>query len=166
VSEQAPFQLRKATVADAGAILACLAAAFEEYRSQYTPPAFADTILDADTIQVRMRRMRVFVAESGGEIVGTIGCSANRIEGHIRGMAILPDRQGSGVAGALLHAAEVELFNNGCSYVALDTTQPLARAIRFYEKHGYRATGRVCDFFGMPLYEYSKSLRKLPGVVG
>jgi len=32
-------------------------------------------------------------------------------------------------------------------------------AIRFYEKHGFRSSGKVSDFFGMPLYEYIKELR-------
>ena len=32
------------------------------------------------------------------------------------------------------------------------------RAIRFYERHGYRPTGRVSDFFGMELIEYAKEL--------
>jgi len=28
--------------------------------------------------------------------------------------------------------------------------------MRFYEKHGYRRSGKVSDFFGMPLVEYVK----------
>jgi len=42
--------------------------------------------------------------------------------------------------------------------VTLDTTAPLAHAIHFYEINGYSATGRIGDFFGMPLYEYAKPL--------
>lgn len=30
--------------------------------------------------------------------------------------------------------------------------------VRFYEKHGFAASGRVADFFGMPLFEYTKFL--------
>jgi putative acetyltransferase len=73
-------------------------------------------------------------------------------------MAVLPEWQGSGVARALLHAAETELRKNQCERVTLDTTEPLQRAVRFYEKHGFRPSGRVSDFFGMPLYEYVKLL--------
>ncbi len=29
-----------------------------------------------------------------------------------------------------------------------------------YEKNGYRASGRVADFFGMPLFQYVKPLRQ------
>jgi hypothetical protein len=34
--------------------------------------------------------------------------------------------------------------------------------MRFYEKHGYRRSGKVTDFFGMDLYEFVKELR-VPG---
>ena len=44
----------------------------------------------------------------------------------------------------------------GCQRIALDTTQPLERAMRFYEKNGYQRSGKVSDLFGMPLVEYVK----------
>ena len=152
------FQIRKAQNQDADGILACLRAAFEGYRAQYTPEGFADTVLNPETIQVRLRDMHVFVAVLKGRIVGTIGCAINQKEGHLRGMAVHPDLQGTEVARALLRAAESELRKNGCTFATLDTTAPLKRATRFYEKHGFSASGRVSDFFGMPLYEYSKPL--------
>jgi ribosomal protein S18 acetylase RimI-like enzyme len=102
--------------------------------------------------------MCVFVAVAGEDIVGTIGCKIDGREGHLRGMAVLPEWQGEGVALGLLRAAEGELQARGCDHVTLDTTEPLRRAVRFYEKHGFKATGRVSDFFGMKLFEYSKPL--------
>jgi GNAT superfamily N-acetyltransferase len=69
-----------------------------------------------------------------------------------------PRHQGRGIADRLLHAGETELRRLGCSRVTLDTTRPLECAIRFYERCGYRATGVVRDFFGMPLFEYAKDL--------
>jgi len=105
--------------------------------------------------------MSVFVAvDEAGEVVGTIGRSVvNDDEGHIRGMAVDPRYQGSGVAVRLLEAVEAELRDRGCSRVSLDTTAPLERAVRFYERNGFRASGKVVDFFGMPLFEYVKRLR-------
>ena len=73
-------------------------------------------------------------------------------------MAVLPEWQGQGIAPRLLQAAEEELAARGCVRITLDTTEPLLRAVRFYEKHGYRRTGRTTDFFGMPLHEYAKDL--------
>jgi GNAT superfamily N-acetyltransferase len=73
-------------------------------------------------------------------------------------MAVDPAWQGIGVASALLRAAEAALAERGCVRVTLDTTQVLSRAKRFYERNGYRLSGSVTDFFGMPLYEFFKHL--------
>ena len=152
--------IRRATVEDASAILGCLRAAFEPYRSSYTPAAFADTVLSEETIQLRFACMCILVAlNEKRDVVGTIGCSADGSgEGHLRGMAVLPAWQGHGVAEKLLQSAENELAAQACKRISLDTTEPLQRAMRFYEKHGYRCSGNVTDFFGMPLHEYIKSL--------
>ena len=69
-------------------------------------------------------------------------------------MAVRPSWQGKGVAGALLQAALDNLRSMACRRVTLDTTLPLARAVRFYEKNGFRKSGKVTDFFGMPLVEH------------
>ena len=171
MSIQRQFEIRHADNGDAAAILACLAAAFEPYRAMYTPDGFRDTVLTPETLRARMQTMKIFVAVSSGEIIGTIGYSvvaaatgemsagsASGKEGHVRGMAVAPLWQGGGAAAALLAAAEQELRACGCSRVTLDTTEPLKRAIRFYVKKGYTASGKEGDFFGMPLYEYVKKL--------
>jgi GNAT superfamily N-acetyltransferase len=152
------YHVRKAIGHDGEGILRCLAVAFEPYRHQYTSAAYSDTVLDSDLVQRRFRQMCVFVAVSEGLIVGTLACKENGEEGHLRGMAVLPEWQGTHVAVALLQAAENELRQNHCMWVTLDTTAPLQRATRFYEKHGFAASGRISDFFGMPLIEYVKSL--------
>ncbi len=157
---QAGITIRKALKADAAGILECLKIAFEPYRDQYTPGGFADTVLTPETIHDRLGQMSVFVAvTAGSQIVGTIACSViSAGEGHLRGMAVLPEWHGRGIAERLLQSVEAELAARHCSRVTLDTTEPLQRAMRFYEKHGYVASGRTTDFFGMPLYEYVKEL--------
>ena len=76
-------------------------------------------------------------------------------------MAVLPQAQGLGVARRLLDVAESKLRDKECSRITLDTTAPLNRAIHFYEKKGFRRSGRVTDFFGMPLIEYEKLLASI-----
>jgi ribosomal protein S18 acetylase RimI-like enzyme len=109
-------------------------------------------------MQRRFQEMTVFIAtEKSGEIVGTIACSVVHLEqGHIRGMAILPTAQGRGIAARLLAHAEAHFRKRNCKRISLDTTAPLTRAIRFYERSGFSPSGKVRDFFGMPLYEYVK----------
>jgi N-acetylglutamate synthase-like GNAT family acetyltransferase len=155
---QRSFTIRRADSNDGEAIVACLAAAFAPSRNSYTPAAFTDTVLDSRLVQHRLRESCVFVAVSEGNVVGTVACAVSGEEGHLRGMAVLPDWQGSGVALALLQAAEAEIRNQRCKHVTLDTTEPLARAMHFYARHGFTQSGRVSDFFGMPLHEWVKFL--------
>jgi len=154
------FSINRASAEDSAGILECLHRAFEPYRKNYTGEGFLDTVLTPETLAQRLQTMAIFVArDASGAIVGTIGCNCvDDDEGHIRGMAVLEPWQGCGVALELLDAAESELRKLGCRRATLDTTQPLQRAISFYKKHGYRPTGKVGDFFGMPLYEYAKHL--------
>jgi N-acetylglutamate synthase-like GNAT family acetyltransferase len=155
---QRSFTIRRAVSNDGEAIVACLAAVFAPYSNSYTAAGLADTVLDSESVQCRLREMYVFVAVSEGNVVGTVACAVSGEEGHLRGMAVLPDWQGSGVASALLEAAEAEIRSQRCKRVTLDTTEPLARAMRFYARHGFRLSGRVSDFFGMPLHEWVKFL--------
>ena len=110
-------------------------------------------MLTPQTVYERLKGMSVFLAVTGtGEIVGTIGCQVvSAEEGHLRGMAVLPEWQGHGVAELLLRRAARELRSKGCVRVSLDTIKPLQRAVRFYEKHGFRSSRKASDFFGMPL---------------
>lgn len=152
------FAVRRARPSDLSGVVACLALAFEPYRKEYTPDAFRDTVLSIADAEQRVCEMTILVAEDrSARIVGTIAHHVVRPgEGHLRGMAVLPELQGRRIAERLLDAAETELRALGCSGVTLDTTGPLARAIRFYARRGYTATGVVRDFFGMPLFEYAK----------
>jgi predicted N-acetyltransferase YhbS len=150
--------VRRAREADAGGILRTLLAAFEPYRSQYTAAAFADTVLTPERLRARMADTSVFVATADGEIVGTVAVSVGGDEAHLRGMAIQPAWQRHRVGRRLLRRALDEAQVSGCRRVTLDTTAPLAAAAGFYESSGFARTGRVQDFFGMPLCEYATAL--------
>ncbi len=154
------FAIHPASVEDAAAILHCLRAAFEPYRSQYSPQAWLDTVMTPDTLLHRLTSMTVLIAVSAqGNVVGTIGGAVvSASEGHLRGMAVPPEWHGRGIARRLLEAMEKHLLAKGCTRISLDTTEPLQRAMRFYEKNGFTRTGKIADFFGMPLIEYAKSL--------
>jgi len=152
------LSIRRATADDAGRILDCLRAAFAPYRPDYTPAGFLDTVLSPETMRGRLAAMTVLVAAEHEAILGTLSYELEGEEGRLRGMAVLPERQGTDVAAALLSHAEADLRRLGCARIRLDTTEPLRRAVRFYLRRGFRPTGRVTDFFGMPLHEYAKRL--------
>lgn len=160
LAKNSAIQIRTATRGDAAGILECLRAAFAEYREEYTESAYLDTVLTPESLEMRLSKSAVFVALDGTQqVVGTVGVrQADEREGHIRGMAVRPEWQGAGVAQQLLNHAEAELRERKCSRVSLDTTNPLRRAMRFYERNGYDRSGKVTDFFGMALIEYVKKL--------
>jgi len=152
--------IRRAGLKDIPGVIHCLTAAFEPYRESYTQEAFRDTVPTAEDAQRRFNEMTILVAEDeSSRIIGSISYHVyDSSEGHLRGMAVVPEFQGSGVANRLLRAAEAELRELGCSRVTLDATLPLKRATRFYMQHDFKATGITKDFFGMPLFEFEKSL--------
>jgi len=149
-------EIRSANHGDAVAILQCLNAAFTRHRPEYTAAAFADTVLSPEALHFRLQQMQVLVATLAGQVVGTVAGACNGAEGHLRGMAVLPEYHGRGVAGKLLAAIEGDLRSRGCERITLDTTLPLQAAMKFYEKNGYQRSGNIADFFGMPLLEYVK----------
>ena len=153
-------EVRNATADDAEDILKCLREAFEPYRQRYTPEGYLDTVLTPMTLRQRLASMIVLVATSqSAQIIGTVACApASSGEGHIRGMAVLPEWHGTGVAQSLLDAGIADLRARGCTRVTLDTTEPLDRAVRFYRRNGFRPSGVVRVFFGMPLFGYVKAL--------
>jgi GNAT superfamily N-acetyltransferase len=157
------YSIRPAVGSDQAGILKCLTAAFGPYRKDYTAGAFTDTVLDATSLGERLRQMHILVATpevatSESAILGTIAGKVSADKGHIRGMAVLPELQGTGVAGHLLSAIEAWLREQGCNRVTLNSTLPLGAAMRFYEKNGYVRSGRTSDFFGLTLVEYAKTL--------
>ena len=151
--------IQRATVQHADGILECLRSAFAPYEHYYTAVAY-DTVLTRETLLRRLDPMTVFVAlDRTGRVVGAIACNvAGQAESHLRGIAVRPECQARGIADQLLERAEAELVKQNCSRITLDTTEPLRRAMRFYEQHGFRRSGTLRDFFGMPLIEYVKVL--------
>ena len=149
-----------ASLRDREAVMRCLHEAFEPYRHFYPPEAYEDSTLSERNIEERFATMTVLVAEDiYGDVVGTIAwCKHKDGEGRIRGMAVLPSEQGSGAADALLKAAEDAMRRAGCKVATLDTTEPLVRAQKFYEKRGYVQWPERGDFYGMPLIRYAKPL--------
>lgn len=154
------ISIRRATAHHADGVLECLRAAFAPYEHHYSAAGYEDTVLTGDAFLLRLGEMAIFVAlDFEGRVIGTIGCKKiGQTEGHLRGMAVRPECQARGIADRLLKFAEAELARQNCSRITLDTTEPLQGAMRFYERHGYRRSGAVRDFFGMPLIEYVKQL--------
>ena len=162
VSEPTAVEVRRARSDDVDGILRCLRGAFDEYREQYTPGAFSDTVPNVESLNTRLQTMSVYVAVTARDgVVGTLAAGrTDEGEGHLRGMAVDPRFRNRGVAGQLLATVLDDLRASGCKRVTLDTTAPLRAATQFYEAKGFQRTGRVSSFFGMDLYEYARRLER------
>jgi GNAT superfamily N-acetyltransferase len=75
-------------------------------------------------------------------------------------MFVHPDRQGSGLAGALLDRLIAEARRRGYRRIVLWTPMGAAQARRFYEREGFELTGEEDpeSSFGLPLTQYGRDL--------
>jgi ribosomal protein S18 acetylase RimI-like enzyme len=71
-----------------------------------------------------------------GEVVGF--CMADRSTGELQVIALLPEYEGRGIGGALMHEAESWLAQSGCTraWLTTDVDQSL-RAYGFYRHRGW-----------------------------
>lgn len=136
--------LRRATLDDVPAIVSLLVddelgsaregGGLEPYRR-----AFA--AVDADPAQL------LLVAESGGEVVGTMQLGflpglARRgaLRAQLEAVRIRTDRRGSGLGSAMVAWAVGEARERGCTLVQLTSDKRREDAHRFYERLGFVAS--------------------------
>lgn len=79
-----------------------------------------------------------WVAEDDGVVVGYLIAWHVVDELHIGNLGVAPDRQGRGVASSLLAVALTAAAERGIEYAALEVRVSNERAIRLYERFGFR----------------------------
>jgi ribosomal protein S18 acetylase RimI-like enzyme len=84
-----------------------------------------------------------FVAEDGGELVGTVLAGYDGHRGWLYAVAVRPDRRRRGVGTTLVRHAEAALAVRGCPKVNLQVRASNAAVVAFYERLGYRVEDRV-----------------------
>jgi uncharacterized protein len=85
-----------------------------------------------------LRAELVLVDEEAGQITGTVFGSYDGLRGWVHRLAIRPDRQGRGIATALLAELERRLLAAGCPKVNLLIEPDNAGVASFYARLGYR----------------------------
>ncbi len=78
------------------------------------------------------------VAESGGELVGTVMAGYDGHRGWVNYLAVAAPAQGRGLGRRLMAAAEQALARLDCAKVNLQVRAGNAAAMAFYEALGYR----------------------------
>lgn len=157
-SEWADIEVRLATVDDAPDIETVLSQSFEEYKSRYTSAAFKAATPPQEIILKRMEEGTTWVAEQGGEIVGTISARPKGRTLLLRAMAVPPAERGRAIGKLLLvHVARYAL-HSGFRRMTVSASPFLTRALREYEQFGFRRSQEgSSEFHGTPVYNMTKT---------
>lgn len=88
----------------------------------------------------------VMVCDDAGVVIGVGRLQLNSaVEAQIRYMAVEPNAERQGVGRSIVDALEKTARDNQRKLIALDAREP---AVGFYEKLGYRVTGKSYLLFG------------------
>src|SRR5882672_11843302 len=159
-NEGEQIEIRLAVPNDAEAIAVVLLESFVEFKAIYTDEGIAATTVTSQNVLDRFREGPLWVAVSGGEIIGTASAVLKDETGdslYVRGMAVLPSARGRGVGRSLLNELDRYAVAHNCNRMFLSTTPFLDRAIRLYERFGFRRTDEgPHDLFGTPLFTMEK----------
>jgi len=145
-------QIRLAVADDAGAIAEILFDAFSQFKSNYTPEAFAVVTPPADEIVTRFDEGPMWVAVKDGEVLGTVSVVPEPEWLYIRSMAVRPNAQGFGIGHKLIDALEEYAIESRFDKLFLYTTYFSAGAIELYEKHGFKRGRETTadEWYGTP----------------
>lgn len=144
---EAPLQIRAATRTDLEAIVRLLAhdplGATRERVADPLPAGYAQAFAEIESDP----RNELVVAESGGEIVGTLQLTfipnltyQGRTRAQIEAVRVAEHRRGGGVGAEMIRWAIARARGRGCHLVQLTTDKTRVGARRFYEELGFQAT--------------------------
>jgi ribosomal protein S18 acetylase RimI-like enzyme len=130
------MEVRVFRESDAGAVAALWRAVFPDDPPHNTPEL---VIRQKRAVQPEL----FFVAEDGGEVVGTVLAGYDGHRGWLYAVAVSPPHRRRGVGTALVCHAEAALAERGCPKVNLQVRASNAAVVAFYERLGYRVEERV-----------------------
>jgi ribosomal protein S18 acetylase RimI-like enzyme len=134
--------LRPATIADAAAIAATIAAAFAQYRGKLVPEsaAFGET---AAAIAAELKKdAGAIVAERNGEMLGCVVTTPQEGDLYFGRLSVLPTARGLGLAKRLIAAVEQDARSRGLPGVRLGVRIALPDNQRLFVSLGYREISR------------------------
>jgi putative acetyltransferase len=140
------MRIRGGDDADAVAAAAVVRQVLHEHGLPFDPHG-----LDADILAPGARYNAgggaFFVAVDGADrVVGTAGLlRTGPTSGEVRKMFLLPEARGHGVGRALLDAVLDAARARGLERLTLTTRSRYGRAIRLYERAGFRPAGRAAE---------------------
>jgi GNAT superfamily N-acetyltransferase len=165
------IQLRTCEPGDADGLAANIDEGFASY-AQFAPPGWRPPQQDRSEIRQRLASPDTWclVAAEGPTIAGHVSfvpaAGAARVAvadpglAHLWHLFVRPSYQGSGLATLLHQVALVEARKRGFRQMRLFTPAAHARARRFYEREGWRASGltMIGRELGLAIAEYRRAV--------
>lgn len=154
-------EIREAKNIDIQSIYEVLSDAFQSYRQDYTEEAYNATVISPDEIEKRMneKRTEMLVIVYHNKIVGTATITMTRNSKlYIRSMAVRPHIQRSGIGSLLLEEIDMRARQKKCTIISLECYEPLTKAIKLYERHGFSRTGKTRSYHGITIFEMEREL--------
>lgn len=133
------FRIREMREEDAAEALEVINEAARAYQEVLPPHVYREPQMTADEFMEERGRIKFFVAEAEGKIIGVIGYEYVGDVALIRHAYVRPRYQRKGVGAALLnHVEEIILSEGRVGKLIVGTYRDAYWAIAFYSKHGYR----------------------------
>ena len=137
-----PPILRAATAADAPALAAIIAAAFEQYRGKLVPESGAFRETAAAIAAELATGASAIVAEQNGRPVGCVMLKPEEGDLYFGRLSVLPAARGAGLARRLIEAVEAEARRRGMPAVRLGVRIVLTDNQRLFRSLGYAEVSR------------------------
>ena len=114
--------------------------------------AIGETLVDAFGRSFDVLSSINFVAEVDGGLVGLLSLAVASGEATLTFLSVYPDHQGTGVASALLRAADAFAADRELAFMRVAVTNDDVPMLYFYQRHGFSiyevGVGEVADRFG------------------
>ncbi len=115
----------------------------ESYRGIIPAEYFKEPVLSRAELLEHLTRMMFYVYQEGDAVVGVSALSRrDDATGELRWVYVLPEHQRKGVGTSLIEYLEKKACEMGLSEMVLFTDEKASWAIAFYEKLGYRRSGK------------------------
>ena len=134
--------LRAATLADAPALAATIAAAFEQYRGKLVPESGAFRETPAAIAAELEKGASAIIAEQNGRPVGCVMLKPEDGDLYFGRLSVLPAARGTGLARLLIEAVESEARRRGMPGVRLGVRIVLTDNQRLFRSLGYAEVSR------------------------
>jgi ribosomal protein S18 acetylase RimI-like enzyme len=164
MAEQARLSFRSAVSSDAETLHALVNSAYrgESSKQGWTTEAYLldgtrTNKADIENLIARKGSMILLYVE-GAEIIGCVHLELSRAECQLGMLVVKPGLQGRGIGKQLMQAAEAMARDTwGVGMITMSVISVRHELIAFYERRGYRRTGRRKPFVADDTHGFPKS---------